>query len=77
MPDVISFMPNIFSVILIFILIAYIINIVFAYYVYEDAKNHIANSPNLPPIVWALYVLSLPGLGIIAYWHINRTGKNR
>lgn len=59
------------------VLITFVLGIVLAYYVYRDAEK-IADPPlKIPPIIWALFVFSSMGIGLIAYWLINKSNLNR
>lgn len=69
---------NVFPILTVIpVLITFVLGIVFAYYVYKDASK-IADPPlKIPPIIWALFVFSSIGIGLIAYWLINKSNLNR
>ena len=54
----------------------YLPAIIFAFYVYKDAKNRSDLALNVPPVVWGLICIVSGVLGALAYWIMNHSILN-
>ena len=51
--------------------LALVLCVIIAYFVLQDARKRKELLFNIPPWVWALFILSTTGFGIVIYWLAN------